>query len=149
MKYLKYFENKNNVLYTNKNVNIGDLYDESDIYIYCQKLHKNEEDFLGEENDGGDLGERIEKFIKYEVAEISIDKIETDEYYLDDDIVDEYIDKYNEIKTYPPIVLGYYGYGYGKYDIIDGNHRANALKKLGFETIICFVGLNYKQKTVK
>ena len=105
------------------------------------------ENFLGEENDGGDLGERIEKFIKYEVAEISIDKIETDEYYLDDDIVDEYIDKYNEIKTYPPIVLGYYGYG--KYDIIDGNHRANTLKELGFDTIICFVGLNNKQKTVK
>lgn len=101
-------------------------------------------------SDGGDLGERIESFIKYEVAEIPINKIETDEYYLDDSVVEEYIDKYNEIKTYPPIVLGYYGYGkYGKYDIIDGNHRANALKKLGFETIICFVGLNYKQKTVK
>lgn len=148
MKYLKYFENSNNVLYTNKNVNIGDIYDESNIYVYCQNLHRIEEDFWGSDvSDGGDLGERIESFIKYEVAEIPINKIETDEYYLDDSVVEEYIDKYNEIKTYPPIVLGYYGYG--KYDIIDGNHRANALKKLGFETIICFVGLNYKQKTVK
>lgn len=146
MKYLKYFENKENELYTNKNVNIGDVYDESDIYVYCQKLHKNEEDFWGEENDGGDLGERIERFIKYEVAEISIDKIETDEYYLDDDIVEEYMEKYNEIETYPPIVLGYYNYD--KYDIIDGNHRANALKELGFKSILCFVGLNNKQKKV-
>ena len=146
MKYLKYFENKENELYTNKNVNIGDVYDESDIYIYCQKLHKNKEDFWGEENDGGDLGERIEEFTKYEVAEISIDKIETDEYNLDDDIVEEYMDKYKEIKTYPPVVLGYYDYG--KYNIIDGNHRSNALKELGFKSILCFVGLNNNQKKV-
>jgi len=35
-------------LYTNKNVNIGDVYEESDIYKYVQELHyKRDYDFLG------------------------------------------------------------------------------------------------------
>lgn len=141
MKYLKYFENNNNDdLYTNTNVKIGDIYDEGKIYVYCQKLHRIEEDFWGSDvSDGGDLGERIEEFFQYEVAEIPITDIDTDEYYLDDDIVEEYMDKYNEIGTYPPIILGHFSYS--RYNIIDGNHRANALKRLGFESIICFVGL--------
>ena len=34
------------------------------------------------------------------------------------------------------------------YDIIDGTHRANALRKLGIKSIISFVGLNEHQKQV-
>lgn len=128
------FENFN-YDYTNKNVTIGDVYSENDIYPYIQKLHRNEDDFYD-----GDIGDRIEEFPKYKVAEIPIDKINMDEYELDDDYVEEYVEKYEELGTYPPIVLGEYEYNWG-YNIIDGTHRANALKDAGLKSIICFVGL--------
>lgn len=135
-------EQKINENYTNTNIKVGDVYSESDVYPYIQKLHRNEEDFYD-----GDIGERIERFPKYQVAEIPIDKINMDEYQLDDDYVDDYVEKYKQIGTYPPIVLGYYDNNWG-YDIIDGTHRANALKNAGLKSIICFVGLNEHQKRV-
>ncbi len=120
--------------YINTNVNIGDIYEESDIYQYIQKLHyKRDYDFWE-----GDLGERIEKFPYYVVKEIPVKDIEMDEYQLDDDDMEEYIEMFEERGSYPPIVLGKKSYGY--YNIIDGTHRANALRELGFDKIICFVG---------
>jgi hypothetical protein len=77
-----------------------------------------------------------------------------DEYELDIDDMEEYIDLYNKYNSYPPIVLdgdtsgGLTTLVNGKwmtlnnYTIIDGTHRANALKEMGFKTIICFVGKN-------
>jgi hypothetical protein len=129
--------------FTNENVTIGDIYPESDIYSYIQKLHRNEEDFYE-----GDIGERIERFSTYVVADIPIDKIEMDEYQLDDDYVDDYVKMFEKLGTYPPIVLGQYNKNWG-YNIIDGTHRANALRKLGFTSIIAFVGLNKYQKRVR
>jgi hypothetical protein len=123
--------------FTNINVNIGDVYDESEIYSYVQKLHyKRKEDFWD-----GDLGERIEKFKYYVVKEIPISKIALDEYELDIDDMEEYIDLYNKYNSYPPIVLDG-DIKWSKFTIIDGTHRANALKEMGFKTIICFVGKN-------
>ena len=120
--------------YTNTNVNIGDIYEESDIYQYIQKLHyKRDYDFWE-----GNLGERIEKFPYYDVKEIPIKDIEMDEYQLDEDDIEEYIEMFKKRGSYPPIVLGKKSYGY--YNIIDGTHRANALRELGFDKIICFVG---------
>lgn len=87
-------------------------------------MHRNEDDFYD-----GDITERIGRFLKYQVAEVNITKINMDEYELDD-YVDDYIEKFKQFGTYPPIVLGYYDNNWG-YDIIDGTHRANALKKLG------------------
>ena len=124
------------------NADIGDILSGDDVYSYCQKLHRNEEDFWE-----GDLGERIERFPKYMVAEMPIDNICTDEYDLDDDKVQEYVDKFKESSGYPPIVLGYYDSRWG-YDIIDGNHRVNALKEMGVKSVRCFVGLNGRQKKV-
>lgn len=129
--------------YTNKSVNIGDIYSESDVYSYIQNMHRNEEDFYD-----GDIGERIENFPKYQVAVIPIDKIMLEEYELDDFYLKKYIEKYKEIGSYPPIVLGYYDGHWGHYDIIDGNHRANALERIGLKEIVCFVGLNHHQKKV-
>lgn len=128
-------ETKDNVVFTNTNVNIGDVYEESDIYQYIQKLHyKRDYDFWE-----GDLGERIEKYPYYVVKEISIKDIEMDEYQLDEDDMEEYIEMFKERGSYPPIVLGKKSYGY--HNIIDGTHRANALREIGLESIICFVGL--------
>jgi hypothetical protein len=132
--------------YTNTNVNIGDIYEESDIYQYIQKLHyKRDYDFWE-----GDLGERIEKFPYYVVKEIPVKDIEMDEYQLDDDDMEEYIEMFKERGSYPPIVLGKKSYGY--YNIIDGTHRANALRELGFDKIICFVGKkksNLREQQIK
>jgi hypothetical protein len=135
-------EQKLNENYTNTNIKIGDVYSESDVYPYIQKLHRNEDDFYD-----GDIGERIERFPQYQVAEIFVDKINMDEYELDDDYFNDYVEKYKQIGTYPPIVLGYYDNRWG-YDIIDGTHRANALKNAGLKSIVCFVGLNEHQKRV-
>lgn len=143
-KYIKSYTEYTNIneSYTNTSVKIGDILDESDIYSYVERIHRNDDDFID-----GDIGDRIEKFKKYQVALIPIDKIQTDEYELDDDNVENYIKKYKQLGTYPPIVLGYYESQFG-YNIIDGNHRANALKNAGVKEIICFVGLNGKQKKV-
>ena len=122
--------------------NVGDIIPESDVYQYVQKIHNNYDDFID-----GNLGERIERFPKYQVALIDIDKIVTDEYYLDDDMMDDYVNEYKNNKSYPPIVLGYYDNRWG-YDIIDGNHRANALKSIGVKKIKSLVGLNDYQKTI-
>ena len=40
--------------FTDKNINVGDVFSESDVYPYIQKLHRNEDDFYD-----GDIGERI------------------------------------------------------------------------------------------
>lgn len=117
-----------NETFTNKTVKIGDILPESEIYSYIQKLHRNEEDFWE-----GNIGDRIESYTSYKAMEVSLDIISTDEYYLDDDSVEEYIEKYKKIGTYPPIVLGHFDTNWG-YNIIDGTHRANALKQLG-ETV--------------
>jgi hypothetical protein len=133
------------ILRGNNNLNsnqLGDIVDESEVYKYVQKIHNNYDDFID-----GDIGERIERFPKYRLSLVDIDKINTDEYYLDEDMVDEYVEKYKKTETYPPIVLGYYDSRWG-YGIIDGNHRANALKTIGLKKIKCFVGLNNEQKFV-
>ncbi len=134
MRYIKTFEAHIGREFKNDGVAIGDVYEESDIYEYVRKLHyKRSEDFWE-----GDLGERIERFPYYKVMEIPIGDIEMDEYQLDEDDMEEYVDMYRERGTYPPIVLGKKQYGY--YNIIDGTHRANALKEIGLESIVCFVG---------
>ena len=125
-------------MYSNNDINIGDTYEESDIYTYVQKLHhKREEDFWE-----GNLGERIEKYPFYIVKEIPIEQIEMDEFEIDEDDVEEYVELFKKLNSYPPIVLTKKQYGY--YYIIDGAHRANALRELGLKYIISFVGKNKK-----
>lgn len=136
-------ERKFYVSYTNKTVDIDAIYTSDDVYAYVQRMHKLEDDFYD-----GDLGERIEEFTTYKVANIPIDKIDIDKYLLNDEVVEDYIKIYQKLETYPPIVLGYYDKGSETYDIIDGTHRVNALSELGITEIICFVGMNKKQPSV-
>jgi hypothetical protein len=125
---------KEDYLYTNENVKVGDIFNVSDIYDYVQQLHyKRSEDF-----EDGDLSQRISHYDNYEVQEIPMDDITIDEYEIDEDDVQEYIELYEKNGTYPPIVIGHKHFG--THDIIDGTHRANALNELGFKSIICFVG---------
>jgi len=128
-------EDKINENYLNTDNQIGKIYSESDVYDYIYDIHRNKEDF-----DEGDLSDRIGQFIHYKIMEIPTSKINMDEWELDEDYMNDYIEKYKEMGSYPLIVLGDYDDRWG-YTIIDGNHRANALRKLGFKTIVCFVGL--------
>ena len=123
-------------MFINTELIIGQTYSESDIYSFVQSIHRNDEDFYE-----GDIGQRIEEYSNYKVLEIPINTICTDEYELDEDYLQDYILKYKELGTYPPIVLGRLDKEFG-YNIIDGNHRVNGLKEIGVETIICFVGIN-------
>ena len=112
---------------------------ESDIYQYVEQIHRNEEDI-----EEGNLAERIEEFDKYKLMEIPINDINIDEYYLDDNYMDEYKSMTKKSSDYPPIVLdGDTRYSYGnKYTIIDGTHRVNALDRLGYKTVKAWVGIN-------
>lgn len=140
MKHLKLFESYNRYEKTLNEINnakVGDILDESTIYTYVEYLnnksniHDYEESFID-----GDLGDRIEEYSKYKLMNIQLSKIDLDDFYLDDDEMLHYVELYKKYKTYPPIVLD------SKYDIIDGNHRANALKHIGKDKILAFVGID-------
>ena len=130
----KIFENYkqkriDNIMNIINSCKIGDIIDEDIIYQYVQILHGNH-DFIE-----GDLGKRIEEYSKYKFSEIDISKLNIDEYYLFDNLVDKYVDKYNKNGYYPPIVIS------NTNRLIDGNHRSNALNKLGFKKVKAFVGI--------
>lgn len=119
------------------NAEIGDTLPEDNIYQYVEQLHRNEEDFID-----GNIGERIEQNPEYILEEVYISEISIDEYDLDDDYVNDYMEKYKESNNYPPIVLdGDRRHTYGnKYTVIDGTHRVNALNNIGQKTIKAWVG---------
>jgi hypothetical protein len=119
-----------NEQYSSNNIKIGEIYDEADVYGYTQRIHHTKDDFID-----GDLGERIEKYKRYIVKEVNISDIEIDEFYIDEDLVEEYKEKILKFNTYPPIVLN------KDLSIIDGTHRINALNELGYEKVVAFVGL--------
>lgn len=127
----KYFlERINSIMNKINSCQIGDILSEEIIYQYIEILHYNHDDFLD-----GDLASRIERYNNYKLALIDIEDLNIDEYYLDDGLIDEYIDKYNETKRYPPVVITHNN------KLIDGNHRANALNDLGFSKIKAFKGI--------
>ena len=132
VKNFKQFVNENvvNNIYTNKNVNIGDIFEEHLIYTYSQKIHHTYDDFID-----GDLGDRIEESKQYIVKSVDISEIEIYEFQIDESLIEEYIEEYQKNGTYPPIILD------GDYRIIDGTHRVNALNDLGIKNVIAFVGL--------
>jgi hypothetical protein len=126
----KYWQERvNSIMNKIDSAKIGDIIPEDIIYQYVQILHGNH-DFID-----GDLGKRIEKYSSYQLVEVDIIKLNIDEYYLFDDLVDEYVEEYKKRGSYPPPVVT------NKYRLIDGNHRSNALNKLGITKIKVFRGL--------
>ena len=141
MKHLySYEEYISESLYTNSE--IGDIVDNDVIYRFCRKIHRNDEDFYD-----GDLGKRIDKFNHYKLSMIPINEINIYEWQINDDDVDDYAKMYIQKNDYPPIILG--RKKYGKYTIIDGTHRANALHNLGLTKIKCWVGHKVKNDIIK
>lgn len=117
----------------------GDVVSNDVIYTFveyiCDKAGKYDECFID-----GNLGKRLDKYDNYILKKINIDKLNLDEYNVDDYYVEEYKNLYLNAKIYPPIILD------NNYIILDGLHRANALKRAGEKEILAFVGLK-KQKT--
>jgi len=121
-----------NEYYTTESIKIGDIKDDYNVLMYVQDIHSNSEDF-----EEGDLAERISEFSSYIVKEIPIKDIDINEFYIDEDVVEEYEEEYKIHRSYPIIVLG--EKWNSTWGIIDGTHRVNALNNLGLETVICFV----------
>jgi hypothetical protein len=102
------------------------------IYGIVQGGHREPNDFVE-----GDIGDRIYWFDDYKQTELPISQINLDEYYVDEDLVEDYIDFIKDSpNTMPPIV-----YDPIEGSVIDGIHRANAYARLGRETIPAYVGL--------
>ncbi len=116
--------------FNSKTIIPGEVYDESDVYSYVQRIHSNEEDF-----DTGDLGQRIEDYKQYKVQSIDVSKLNLDRFQIYPDVVEKYIKQYENYGAYLPIVTTH------DYEIIDGNHRATALSELGINKILGFVGI--------
>jgi hypothetical protein len=100
------------------------------VYNLVQKIHRNYDDFIE-----GDLGKRLDEYDYYELKDIDIIDIDLDEWEVMEYLVDKYMKQIEENKNYPPIVLSH------DMSIIDGIHRANALKRLGFKKIKSYVGV--------
>lgn len=141
MKHVKKFESfsYDRFSQTMKEVNNakpGDIIDESTVYMYVQYLTENsiindyESTFID-----GDLGDRIERYKQYVLEKVPLDKLDLNEWYLDDYSVTEYAEQIKKSGYCPPLVLD------DKYGIIDGTHRANALDKLGRKEVLSFVGI--------
>lgn len=107
----------------------GEEFKESVIYQYIEYLHPRKEDW-----EDGDLGSRIEKYKQYKLKIIPLSKIDV-VYHTSDDLVDKYKAKFKASKKYPPLVID------KDFDIIDGSHRAEALKASGEKLVKVLQGL--------
>ena len=127
-RYKKYVDQVNNS-------KIGDILTNDVVYMYTQYLtilaDKYDDLFID-----GDLDERLDEYDNYILKEIDIDDLNLDEWDIYYDLIDHYQELYHENKNYPPIVID------ENYSIIDGTHRANAIKNIGYNKILAFVGLN-------
>jgi glutaredoxin len=92
--------------------------------------------------DDSDFWERCEKYDEFVLEFVDIDELNLDEWQLDNDKVEDYIELYKSTKKYPIIVIG--EQENGGYTIIDGLHRANTLNELGLKKIKAYVGKNKK-----
>jgi hypothetical protein len=120
---------------------LGTRLDSSEVYTDIQNLHDSNE--LQDEDDAdengweeGSIGERVFEFPYFELREIPMTDIDFEEFNIDDDKVEKFIEWYKKNKEYPLIVFNPY-----TKSIIDGIHRAMALNKLGLKKIKAWCGV--------
>lgn len=107
------------------------IVDAHTIYSDVQAGHREPEDFAE-----GDIGDRIYWFDDYQLTSLPVSKIDLDEFYVDEDLVDDIVKHIKDSpSTMPPIV-----YDPIEQSVIDGIHRANAYAKLGYDSIPAYVG---------
>ena len=102
--------------------------------------HHNEDDF-GEE---GDLADRIEEHGPYKLEHVPIESI-ISPWEVEEARVKKYVKLATApdggLQTVPPIVVA------SNYEVIDGTHRFEAVKRLGGETIEAYVGVDNETPT--
>lgn len=102
------------------------------IYSISEKSHREHDDFVD-----GDLAERIEEFPFYNlISDFDIKEIDLNEWNVDNELVSDYtslISRYG-IENMPPILIS------DNNSIIDGIHRLNSLKELGYSNVPVFQG---------
>lgn len=118
---------------------IGDTKSAEQIEWYVQENH------VREDWEETNLPERIQKFQTFTLKEIPLESFDTEEFNYDLDWVEDEAKRIRDQGTYEPIVLGMWKNdlthkGIPRYYIIDGTHRANAIKLLKRKTILAWVG---------
>lgn len=112
----------------NKFIKNNDIFTDEHVLLHIHDMYDN---FKKE-----GLKDMILKYPFYKLTEISLNNIDLHEWHIDESKVDKYIKMYQENKNYTPIV-----YDKENESIIDGIHRANALDKIGKDTIKAYVGI--------
>jgi len=92
-------------------------------------LHWRPQDF-----EEGNIEDRIMRYDCYELKEIPIADLLLDEFEVDDDMVEEFMQAITA--SMPPIV-----FDQKEGSIIDGIHRANARHRMGYTTIMAYVSV--------
>lgn len=119
---------------------IGSIYQPYEILEYVTTFHSDDS------YDDTDFYERLEEYDHFILKMVDIEDLDLDEYQLDEDKVEDYIEDYkNEGGQYPSIVIGEIEYGY---TIIDGLHRSNALHEMGMDKIRAYVGINKLNESI-
>jgi ParB-like chromosome segregation protein Spo0J len=83
-----------------------------------------------------DLAKKIYKFPFYELTEIAMATLNTNEFPTNQSLVNDYIEKTKNNPDYPPIV-----FDPELNSIIDGMHRIKALESLGYDSVRAYVGV--------
>ncbi|AEO93798.1 gp541 [Bacillus phage G] len=110
---------------------VGQIVDTSEVLDLINRIHYNQQEI----NESDDLETRLYVHQKYEVVELLVSELEDSPYYLDDDLVDEYLKMSPE--TMQPIVFNIFE---GRRLLVDGGHRIEVAKLLKLEKIKGFVG---------
>jgi CO dehydrogenase/acetyl-CoA synthase beta subunit len=94
----------------------------------------------------GTLMPFLKQFDHFILKDISLYDIDLEQYELDTVKAKEYGAQYLKSESYPPIVVTPQSGKY-TYEMIDGTHRANALKSVGLKTVKAYVGQNNLRNT--
>ena len=108
-------------------------YDEKENIISSKDISKNISSI--------ELKNKIEEYNLYKLGELPISKIKIDSSTINKDKVDEYIENIKINPDYSPVI-----YDSINNKIIDGAHRIEALKQMGYETIRAYIGINNDKK---
>ena len=116
-----------------ESLRVGDRVPEAQVYRYAQSIHREPDDWIGED---GYIGENIERFSFYKLERLPLATLNLDEWEVEEDLVRDYAERGT---PFPPIV-----YDPQRKSIIDGTHRCNAAKQRGDDSILAFVGISPK-----
>lgn len=108
-------------------------YDEKENIISSKDISKNISSI--------ELKNKIEEYNLYKLGELPISKIKIDSSTINKDKVDEYIENIKINPDYSPVI-----YDSINNKIIDGAHRIEALKQMGYETVRAYIGINNDKK---